>query len=211
MFNYTRTALNKIGSDIKKLMLIINASIILGSIAYLVHSLVSETGNVYANTALCTLTVMYFIFFVLKTRKVIKKNEFKNFKRIYRIMKLSVNALVLILAIYGIISGLGSSASIIKTYLLLALWLIQAIFEILVFVIEMIANMFVSAIGHDAFWLAKFLNKNATRPSNNDPYIRKLEPFVESARKEATEKRASEKREKIQDFKDKIESIFVTK
>ena len=211
MFEYTFAAIQKIINDAKRLMLIINLSIILGNIANLAHSLAVGIGNVYANTALCTLTVIYFIFFVLKTRKVIKKNEFKNFKRIYRIMKLSVNALVLILAIYGIISGLGSSASIIKTYLLLALWLIQVIFEILVFVIEMIANMFVSAIGHDAFWLAKFLNKNATRPSNNDPYIRKLEPFVESARKEAAEKRASEKREKIQDFKDKIESMFVTK
>ena len=121
MFNYTRTALKKIESDIKKLMLIINASIILGSIAYLVHSLVSGTGNVYANTALCTLTVMYFIFFVLKTRKVIKKNEFKNFKRIYRIMKLSVNTLILVVAIYGIITGVESGESAIKTYVLLAL------------------------------------------------------------------------------------------
>ena len=211
MFTYTRTALKKIESDIKKLMLIINASIILGSIAYLVHSLVSGTGNVYANTALCTLTVMYFIFFVLKTRKVIKKNEFKNFKRIYRIMKLSVNTLILVVAIYGIITGVESGESAIKTYVLLALWLVQVILELLTIAIVKTVDMFTIAFKKDISAVIKlvnvFLKNDIDLPEDDDPYISKLDTLVDEARKE----KAAKRNDKIQDFKDKIESMFVTK
>ena len=211
MFEYTSAAFNKIKNDIRKLMLIINTSIIVGSIAYLVHSLITGAGNVYANAVLCTVTAAYFVFFVLKTKKLITKKEFSASKRIYKIIKLTVNALVLLLAVYGIIAGVESGASIIKTYLLLALWLVQVILEVLTWAIETIVETMMAAFKYDAFWIAKLLNKNTSRVSKDDPYIRQLEPLVEAARKEKTEKEAAEKQEKMHNFKDKLESFFVNK
>ena len=75
MFEYTFAAIQKIINDAKRLMLIINLSIILGNIANLAHSLAVGIGNVYANTALCTLTVIYFIFFVLQTLITLERKK----------------------------------------------------------------------------------------------------------------------------------------
>ena len=211
MLNYTTTALKKITDDIKRLMLIINASIILGSIAYLVHSIIVGAGNVYVTAALCALTAIYFIFFVLKTKKIVKKNEFKSLKRVYRIIKLTVNALILIIAIYGIVTGVESGASAVKTYLLLALWLVQVILELLAIAIERSVKMIKTAFKKDMSALIKVFNvfrkDDIDLPEDDDPYISKLDTLVDEARKE----KAAKRNDKIQDFKDKIESMFIKK
>ena len=211
MFNYTTAALKKIANDIKRLMLIINVSIILGSIAYLAHSIIAGVGNVYVNTALCSLTALYFVFFILKAKKIVKKNEFKKFKHVYRMIKLTVNALVLIIAVYGIIAGLESDASGVKTYLLLAVWIVQLILELLTIAIEKSVKMIKAAFKRDISSVVKLINvfrrDDIDLPEDDDPYIRKLNPLVVEDRKE----KATKKQTKIQDFKDKIESIFVTK
>ena len=211
MFNYTRTAFNKIVNDIKKLMLIINASIIVGSIAYLSHSLIVGTGNVYANTALCTLTVMYLVFFILKTKKLVKKGEFSTFKHVYKAMKLSVNALILVIAVYGIITGVESGASAIKTYVLLAFWIVQVILELLTIAIEKIIKMFTAALKKDASAVIKLLNvfrKNDIElPEEDDEYIMELDKLIEKD----NQAKSSEKRGKVQIAKEKIASVFVKK
>ena len=211
MLNYTTTALKKITDDIKRLMLIINASIILGSIVYLVHSIIVGAGNVYVNAALCVLTAIYFIFFVLKTKKIVKKNEFKSLKRVYRIIKLTANTLVLIIAIYGIVTGVESGASSVKTYLLLALWLVQMILELLAIAIERSVKMIKSAFKKDMSALIKVFNvfrkDDIDLPEDDDPYISKLDTLVDESRK----KKAAKRNDKIQDFKDKIESMFIKK
>ena len=211
MLNYTTTALKKIVNDIKRGMLIINASIILGSIAYLVHSIIVGAGNVYANAALCALTVIYFIFFILKTKKIVKKNEFKSFKHVYRTIKLTVNALVLIIAIYGIVTGVESGASAMKTYLLLALWLVQVILELLAIAIESSVKMIKTAFRKDMSALIKVVNvfrkNDIDLPEDDDRYISKLDVLVDEDRKE----KAAKRNDKIQDFKDKIESMFIKK
>ena len=211
MLNYTTTALKKITDDIKRLMLIINASIILGSIAYLVHSIIVGAGNVYVNVALCALTAIYFIFFVLKTKKIVKKNEFKSLKRVYKIIKLTANALVLIIAIYGIVTGVESGASAVKTYLLLALWLVQMILELLAIAIGRSVKIIKTAFKKDMSALIKVFNvfrkDDIDLPEDDDPYISKLDTLVDESRK----KKAAKRNDKIQDFKDKIESMFIKK
>ena len=93
MLNYTTTALKKITDNIKRLMLIINASIILGSIAYLVPSIIVGAGNVDVNAALCALTAIYFIFFVLKTYDFLSYIRFHKNRKKFVIPSLFPNLL----------------------------------------------------------------------------------------------------------------------
>lgn len=216
MFEYTAIAAKKTIGDIKKLLLIINFLTICGGIAYLVYSLSTGGGNVYANHVLLLTSALYLVFFILNAKKIIDKNEFSASKWLYKIIKITVNALVLLTAVYGVIAGSASNSSVIKTYWLLALWALQLILELLAYAVECRLEMFYAALSHDAGWLVNFIDKNSILPPKDNKYIKELEPLVEAARTEKAEMQAvikqqkhSKRQEKIQSFKEKVTSVFV--
>ena len=215
MLKYTLAAIKKTIQDIKNLVFVFNVLVIWSSIAYLIYSSFTGIGNVYANSIVCLATFAYFIFYVLSTKKTIKKSEFEASKHIYKIIKLTVNAVVLLIAIYGIIIGTISNSSAIKTYLLLIIWVLQVIVELLALAIETRLEMFKAAFYHDFSAIVKIVNvfkeEDIVIPDKNDPYIIKLSDFAKKDKEDKKSIKTTKRRAKIQNFKDKLNNVLVKK
>lgn len=134
MFDHTRAAVDKTIADFKRFILGYNVVLQLIYIAYLVYALIAPSGFFYANIALLSVSVAYFIFY-LATHNL-EGREAKKIKRqtkdAYKWFKLTVKAFTLALTIYGIYMATQSVTvlSVILAAFSTVGWALQVILEL---------------------------------------------------------------------------------
>lgn len=134
MFDYTRAAVDKTIADFKRFILGYNLVLQLIYILYLIYALIAPSGFFYANVALLSVSVAYFIFY-LATHSLETK-EAKKIKRqtreAYTWFKLTVKAFTLTLTIYGIYMATQSVTvlSVILAAFSTVGWALQVILEL---------------------------------------------------------------------------------
>ena len=80
MFDYTKAALFEVVEDFKKIITGINITTQALTIVYLIYTLIANTGVMIANAILLSLSIAYFIYFLMSSRKE-KKNHKKQMKK----------------------------------------------------------------------------------------------------------------------------------
>ena len=83
MFDYTKTAVNKIVADFKKFFHRFSVCAQIVYIAYLIYALFANTELWIINTILLVISVAYFIFFLIATAKDADKKLKKRVKTIF--------------------------------------------------------------------------------------------------------------------------------
>lgn len=162
MFKHTRQAINKIGKDIKFIKWIFSYGFNILMIAYLVFALCVSLGNTMVNAILLVLTVLFFVFSGVYSKKELSKKEQKlqkeklcKVKRAIRISKLVARTYSLGLVFYCMYFATvtPSPISIILTTLSLFCWVASVVMEILIFIFEKEKELFFGGLEKDFEWV----------------------------------------------------------
>ena len=102
MLNYTFAALKKSIDDVKRASFLINILVNALYIIYLVYAIAVGSGNPILNAALCALTVVFFVSYIVTSLDEKKKNAKKIVKVTYKRVKIFIDAFSLAIALYSI-------------------------------------------------------------------------------------------------------------
>lgn len=153
MFEYTSTALKKIGEDFKRISFLLGLFGQLFYIAYLVYSLISSRGIFIANVVLGIISIAYLIFYSLTYNKATRnhKNARKNIRRIHAFLKLGVKFITLGMMLYSIYYTVldVSVLSVVLTALSIVSWILQFVIELVRIIIENRIELLVEGIKVD--------------------------------------------------------------
>lgn len=133
MFDYTKTAVNKIVADFKKFFHRFSVCAQIVYIAYLIYALFANTELWIINTILLVISVAYFIFFLIATAKDADKKLKKRVKTIFTRCKQIIKLFTLGVMLYGIwqTSTHVDPLSVILTALMIVGWVLQILFEVI--------------------------------------------------------------------------------
>ena len=133
MFDYTKTAVNKIVADFKKFFHRFSVCAQIVYIAYLIYALFANTELWIINTILLVISVAYFIFFLIATAKDANKKLKKRVKTIFTRCKQVIKLFTLGVMLYGIwqTSTHVDPLSVILTALMIVGWVLQILFEVI--------------------------------------------------------------------------------
>lgn len=133
MFDYTKTAVNKIIADFKKFFYRFSVGAQIVYIAYLIYALIANAKLWIVNTVLLTLSVAYFLFFLIATAKDANKTLKKRVKTIFKRCKQVIKFFTLGVMLYGIwqTSTNADPLSVILTALMIVGWVLQILFEVI--------------------------------------------------------------------------------
>lgn len=151
MFDYTKTAVNKIKEDFKRLIFFLQTATQVLGIVYLLYSLVANIINpswkLWITIPLLLIALTAFAFFLLEKRKYVQKTV----KKISKYCTRGVKFLSLAITMYGLFSATNNvnPADVIFTALLFVVWLLQVVFDILSHLIGTRIDMFVAALEAD--------------------------------------------------------------
>lgn len=194
MFKYTKTAIEMVVGDIRKIMNIFSYCSLIFTSLYFVYALIAKTGNFYANIVLCALFVFYTIFqFVTngKKHKIVRKVV----KRGYSWARILIKAFTLGAMLYGIYTATTkvSAISTILATLMIIMWVLQLLLEILTEVVEDKKDLLIAGIQKDIENIKKPLTDttNFFKKVIGQEVIQNSEPSQEVLR---IEKRLGEKK-----------------
>lgn len=150
MFDYTQTAIKKIFDDFKKfchVCSIVTQSIYIG---YLLYSICAQTGRWWIKTIFLTVSVAYFIFYLVVHHSKKYKLE-KTGKKFFKRSKLALKLFELIVAFYSIAVTINDATtpSVILLSLMLVGWLLQVVFDVIISILENRAGLFMEALKAD--------------------------------------------------------------
>lgn len=133
MFDYTKTAVNKIVADFKKFFLRFSIGAQIVYITYLLYALLTNTELWIINAILLILSVAYFVFFLIATAKNADKKLKKRVKTIFTRCKQVIKFFTLGIMLYGIwqTSTHVSPLSVLLTALMIVGWVLQILFEVI--------------------------------------------------------------------------------
>ena len=151
MIDYTKAAIEKTIGDLKKFAYFFNIAVQLFSVAYLVYAIVLRVGYVYANIALCAVTVSYTVFYIIAFRTDKRREENAEIKTAFKWIKLGIKAFSLVVAVYGVYIAAEHTTlvSIVMASINVISWLLQLILTITVGFVESRANLIADAIKAD--------------------------------------------------------------
>ncbi len=160
MLDYTKTAIEKIIKDCKRFGFICNVVIQAFSVTYLVYALITQTGNVWVNAALLSLTAAYFVFFLCVSRRGENKETAqtqKIGKRIFKHGKQLVKLLNLAIIIYGVYNTADNVnlLALVQISFMLVGWVLGIVFDVVIFIIERYKNLILEGIKADLEPLTK--------------------------------------------------------
>lgn len=205
MLDYTRLALQKTYEDFKKIGHVFNVFTQLLYIAYLTYSIIVQTGRWWIKTIFLTISVAYFIFYIVvyysKKQKLGKvgKKVFKRSKLVLKFFELGV-------AFYSIAVTANdvTTASVILLAMMLVFWLLQVVFDVIVSILENRANLIFEGLKAD--WeeikrpfdsVSNFVKKIKGQEIEPEPEKNKqrlwLDKRVSATRKEKRESKRLEK------------------
>lgn len=150
MLKNTKNAFISIINEIKLVCRIIKYSSIAISFIYFIVAILMKTGNFIANIIAASLFVVYTIFEIC-TRNIEKKNVRKIVRRVYVICRLSIRAFALASIIYGIYTTTTDvkPISIVLLVLMIIFWILQVLFEVIIFVVSRYINVFKEEVKKD--------------------------------------------------------------
>ena len=207
MLDYTITAAKKIYDDFKKFGHICSIVTQLLYIAYLTYSLFAQSGRWWIKATLLTVSVAYFIFYLVvhhSKKYTLEKTGKKFFKR----SKLALKLFELGVAFYSIAvtTNDATTTSVILLAMMLVGWLLQVVFDVIISVLENRATLFFEAVKAD--WeemkrpldnVSGFMKKLTGKPVEPAPEKTKqrlwLDEHVAEIRKDKRDKKALKKQE----------------
>ena len=157
MFDYTKTAANKIIADFKRFFYWCQVVTQVVYISYLIYALATNTKLWIVNSILLALSVAYFTFFLIATAKEAKKTLKKRVKTLFKRCKQALNLFTLGVMVYGIwqTSTNAKPFSVILTALMIVCWVLQVLFEVILKFFLDKANLIWEAVQADKEEIAK--------------------------------------------------------
>lgn len=151
MIDYTKAAIDKTISDLKRFAYFFNIAAQILSIAYLMYAIALNVGYLYANIVLCAITVIYTVFYIFAFRGNGNKEEREVVKRAFKWIKLGVKAFSLVVAVYGVYIATEHTTlvSIVLAALNVISWTLQVILTLTLTFVENRATLIVDAIRAD--------------------------------------------------------------
>ena len=210
MFDYTRTALDKIKTDFQKITWVSTLVMQIFYIIYLVYALITKAGYLWANIILLALSVGYFAFFLVMKFHELKKGFKKLGKRIYNYSKLVVNTLTL----GGTILTLATSEmadiqplSLVLVTLTIIMWAFQTILHLATPIIESRIEFIKTAFTTDienytkpfratGNFLKKIVGKEVEEEAAPTKTRQLLDKLVEERREEKAQEKLNKKLQK---------------
>ncbi|MBQ9113610.1 MAG: hypothetical protein IJY05_01665 [Clostridia bacterium] len=205
MFDYTKTAINKIVADFKKFSYRFNIGAQIVYIAYLIYALIANTELWIINTILLALSAIYFIFFLVATAKDASKTLKKRVKTVFKRCKQVVKFFTLGVMLYGIwqTSTHVDPLSVILTALMIVGWVLQILFEIILVFFLNKANFVWEAVQADkdefvkpAKSVGNFFKRITGREIEEEKEPTKNRLLLDGMVEEYREKKIEEKKEK---------------
>ena len=153
MFNYTKTAIDIIVNDLKRIYFVFNILLLSLYIGYLVYAITSPIGNRIINGVLLALSCIYLAFFVIThgrsdtSAKRIKKNT----RRVYAWTKIAINTFTVAIASYGIYTTVDNvkPAAVVMLVLMVLGWLMSVMLQAAIYFIDSRAHLVIEAIKAD--------------------------------------------------------------
>ena len=160
MLDYTKTAVEKVVSDFKKLDYLRNVATQILYIGYLCYALIAGAGIALVNAVLLVLSFAYFIFFLIvttgkadkakvKTKKIVKK-IFTRCKQIIKLFTLGV----MIYGIYATTTHVTPLSVVLSAFLIVG-WVLQVVFEVVLNFFVARANFLLEGLKADVETITK--------------------------------------------------------
>ena len=166
----TQSLKEKAVAKLKFVVFCFRLSAILFTIFYIFFLMVTKRGNIVANAILLVLTIGYGLFIAIITFHPVK-GAMKVGKRVYRYLKLAVNAFSLGVTIYGIIASSGNAtfASIMMAAISFAILMLKIMFEIMLAVAGAAIHHYASGLSLGLPWLDKGKPKKGNIEYSDEP------------------------------------------
>lgn len=211
MLDYTKAAVAKIVDDLKRVGYIFNIVIQSLSIVYLVYAICVSAGILWANIALLTFSVVFFVFYLITHNKNGKqvRQIYKATKRACKWIKLSIRAFTLGIMMYSLYAATThtTAVSVILTALMVVGWTLQVLLEIVLAFAESRFEILIAGIQADF--------ENAIKPVQSvGNFLKKVtgqevEPDKEPTRaRKILDKRVSEVRAERKKKKEEKRGFF---
>lgn len=134
MLDYTRAALNKTVRDLKAVSFVFTLVLQICYLAYLIFASIVGRGTRAINITLCVITLSYLVFYIATAKKISKgaKSALKTTKRIYKSIKLSINAFTLVVALYSVfitnevLTSVSLAGILVNVFMVIG-WLVQTV------------------------------------------------------------------------------------
>lgn len=154
MLDYTKAAVKKTVDDFKRLDYIRNIVTQVLYIGYLIYALIASSGVLWANILLLTLSVAYFVFFLVITageKSKAKKKAKKLAKKIFKRCKQLVKLFTTIVMVYGVCvttKAVTPFAVVLAAFMIVA-WLLQIVFDLIFHLFIKKANLLIEGVKAD--------------------------------------------------------------
>ena len=213
MFDYTKAALFEVVEDFKKIITGINITTQALTIVYLIYTLIANTGVMIANAILLALSIAYFIYFLMSSRKEKKKltkqekARKKNIKNIYQWCKRIVKLLPIGVAIYGLfITNLDfTPLSLLLVLLMILGWIFEFLCHLIKNYLTAKVEFIIAGITADIEPITKIVNtvnkwrgKEVEEPAPPDKNRLKLDQMVAQQKEQKAQEKKQKKLEKKQ-------------
>ena len=151
MLSYSKAAVSIILDDFKKWSNALKIGFSVFTLIYFAYVFVMTKGNFYANVILVILYSVYTVFELVTYKKTMKKTK-KIVVRSYKWSKLLIKAVTLASTLYGIYIAASNvdGISIILATLMIVVWVLQALFEVVILVMEPKIKLIFAAVVTDA-------------------------------------------------------------
>ena len=225
MLDYTKAAIKKTVDDFKRVDFYRNGITQVVYIIYLFYALCTNAGKLWANVPLLTLSLAYFVFFMIMSRgesTKAKKQAKTIVTRIFKRCKQFIKLLTIIVMLYGIYATTKqvSPIAVIFSAMMIVGWILQIIFEVILRIFLSKANFILEGLEADYEKLVKpaktvgnFFKKLTGQPIEPEKERSKnklwLDKKLETNKAEKREKRREERLAKKQAKIDAKNTVFL--
>ena len=200
MLKYTVAAINKSIDDLRRASFLLDILVNLLYIIYLVYALAVGSGNPFVNAALCALTAVFFISYIITSLDEKKKRARKIVKKTYKKIKIFIDAFSLAIAIYSVYIAAEHATviSILLTVGSLIGWIAKVSFSILTAFLEARMKLIISAfyIDFEPFYKVHNAYKLLVGDEVTEAVSPEMRAELDMIKNEYREQRA-EKKEKL--------------
>ncbi len=151
MFAHTQGRIKILLNYFKRIRRVISIGVNLLLILYLVYSLAVDRGIFVANVILLTITVAYFIFYLIMEFRNGKKQIRKTVKRIYKWCKRLIKLPIIGIAVYDLAIGKSDfdPLSFLLTLLMIVGWILDLLFYFVIRYLEIELKELIASLKKD--------------------------------------------------------------
>ena len=162
MLDYTRATVDRTITDVKRFAKLFTFGTQIFYILYLIYAMISGTGNIIVNAIMSALSVANLIItaFLYDKKDRLSKRVKRTTKRVYKWVKLSLQAFTLGATVYGIYIAASdfSAISIIFALFTAVMWAFSVMLQIISIAVEARLNLFKEALHADIQNVLKPIN-----------------------------------------------------